>query len=268
MHTRWDDLPDTARRAVVAHTGAVGQVIPAGAGATCSFAATLHTGSDLVFCKGLPVTDRLAWTLRNEIRVNPHLPGIAPALRWQVEQDGWLLAGFEHVVGRHADLRPGSPDLPAVAAVLAGLAAAPPPAFPVRPFAARWEHLIDPAHVDGRTLAHTDMSRRNWLVNPGGARLVDWATPALGPAWLDTAFTAVRLIRYGHTPAAAEQWAAQIPVWSTAPDGSLSAFAATLARVWQRQQDRSPAAHRPPLIGAARAWCRHRAGRAAALVAG
>ncbi|WP_405099626.1 hypothetical protein [Micromonospora sp. NBC_01412] len=180
MHTAWDDLPDAAHRAVVAHTGAVRSVSPTGAGASCRFAATLHTDTGLAFCKGIPITDRLAWTLRNEARVNPHLPGIAPALLWHVEQAGWLLAGFEHVPGRHADLRPGSPDLPAVAGVLAALASSPPPTFPVRPLTARWAGLIDPEHIAGGTLAHTDMSRRNWLVHDGAARLVDWAAPAVG----------------------------------------------------------------------------------------
>ncbi|WP_229705696.1 hypothetical protein [Micromonospora sonchi] len=268
MHTAWNDLPGSVRRAVVARTGPVRSVTPAGAGATCRLAATLQTGSGVVFVKGILVGDRLAWTLRNEIRVNPHLPGIAPRLLWHVEQDGWLVAGFEHVAGRHADLRPGSADLSAVAAVLAGLAAAPRPGLPVRPFAARWSGLIDSWHVAGSTLAHTDMSRRNWLIGDGGARLVDWATPAVGPAWLDTAFTVVRLVRYGHSPADAEGWAGQIPAFSAASGESLTRFAGALADMWQRQQDRAPAAHRGLLVDAARAWCRYRSGRSAVLMSG
>ncbi|MER7166802.1 hypothetical protein ABT336_12160 [Micromonospora sp. NPDC000207] len=240
---------------------------PADAGATCRLAATLHTPTGRVFCKGLPVNDRLAWTLRNEIRVNPHLPGIAPALLWHVEQGGWLLAGFEHIPGWHADLRPGSPDLPHLAATLTALATAPAPAFLVRPFTARWAGLIDPEHVAGETLAHTDMSRRNWLISGHGARLVDWATPAVGPPWLDTAMTVVRLVRYGHSPSDAETWAQQIPAWATAADEALTSFTDALTRMWQRQQNQAPAAHRAALIDAARTWHLHRT-RRPALTAG
>lgn len=68
---------------------------------------------------------------RTEAQVNPWLPAIAPRLLWQVEQAGWLLLGFEHVTGQHANLSPGSPDLPLIADTVSALASELTPCPPV-----------------------------------------------------------------------------------------------------------------------------------------
>jgi hypothetical protein len=38
---------------------------------------------------------------------------MVPRLRWHLEVEGWLVAGFDRVAGRHIDLTPGSAGLPA-----------------------------------------------------------------------------------------------------------------------------------------------------------
>lgn len=76
-------------------------------------AASLLTADGWVFCKGVKVDDRQSFMHRNEAAVNPFLPkDVAPRLLWQIENDGWLLLGFEHVSGQHANYSPGSSDLP------------------------------------------------------------------------------------------------------------------------------------------------------------
>ncbi|MCX5069453.1 hypothetical protein OOJ91_26760 [Micromonospora lupini] len=228
-------------------------------------ALTLDTASGRFFCKGGETSSPIAWLYRNEARVNPWLPEVAPRLLWVVERDGWELLGFEHVAGRHPDLTPGSPDLPLLATLLTELNSQLTPCPPValRPFADRWQTLIDPEVVDGDTLLHTDMTPRNFLARqrPGAAaevRLVDWSSPARGADWIDAALLLLRLVRAGHTPAAAEAWAAQIPAYAVAPGKSVTGFADGLVRLWQRKHLVAPAPHHGPLLGAAQRWSAYR----------
>lgn len=246
-------MPRVVWDAVAARTGRLLSVVPAGAGSACDWAGTVHTTTGQVFVKATRTDSPAAWTLRNTIRVADRLPaGVAQRVCWHVETDGWLVLALEHVPGQHADLRPGSPDLPAVATALTSLATR--QVTGVRPFTTRWEGLIDPAVVAGQALVHGDMSRRNWLVNDGQAQLVDWSTPAVGAAWIDTALMVIRLIRYGHTPEQAERWASAVPAWGGASEDAVSAFVAAAARLLAARLESSGAAHLAPLVGAARAW--------------
>jgi hypothetical protein len=81
------------------------------------FSATLHLCDGKVFCKGIANAEGKRGEMhRHEADINPWLPSaVAPRLRWRTEVDGWLLLGFDRVAGRHADLSPGSPDLPLAA---------------------------------------------------------------------------------------------------------------------------------------------------------
>ncbi|MCZ7376682.1 hypothetical protein [Micromonospora sp. WMMC250] len=262
----WHELPESVRTEIERHTGKVNSVATIPTGASCDVAVTLDTAAGRVFCKGGNADSPSAWLYRNEARVNPWLPEVAPRLLWTVERDGWLLLGFEHVAGRHPDLAPGSPDLPLLAALLSELSGqltpCPPPA--VRPFAGRWHSLIAPSLVDGDTLLHTDMTPRNFLVPEEGTgsaariRLVDWSSPAHGAAWIDTAFLLLRLVRAGHTPSAAEAWAVQIPAYASAPEHAVTGFADALVQLWRRKQLTAPALHHGPLLDAAQRWAAHR----------
>jgi hypothetical protein len=256
---RWEDLHPAIRQAVEAHTGAVTRVEPAVAGSVSDFAATLRAERGRFFCKGVAADNPLAWMHRNEARLNPWLPDLAPRHRWTVDAAGWLVIGFDHADGHHPDLSPGSPDLPAVASILTALSRSlpPSPSIPVQRAASRWAGRIEAGLLIGDTLLHTDMSRFNLLL---GQRswVVDWAMPCLGAAWLDPALMIVRLIHAGHTPAQAEAWAKQVPAWENAPHPAVGVFSAALADLWEERQRTLPAPHRGPLAVAARRWARYR----------
>ncbi|TYC07139.1 hypothetical protein FXF53_00590 [Micromonospora sp. WP24] len=255
----WQQLPLVVRREVERHAGEVLRTESLPDGASCEFAATLNTAGERVFCKGGRTDIPKSWLYRREARINPWLPDSTPRLRWTVERDGWFLLGFEHAPGRHPRLEPGSPDLDAVARLLAMLTRTltPCPQVDVQPFTERWRGLIAPELVDGDTLLHTDMTPRNFLLGDR-LRLVDWSAPCRGAAWVDTAFILVRLIRAGHSPTAAERWAARIPAFAEADTESITAFAGALIRLWDRMNQMSPAPHRGPLLEAAHRWHTHR----------
>ncbi|GIL32030.1 hypothetical protein [Actinocatenispora comari] len=282
----WQQLPDPVRAAVQAHTGPIAAVHAVADGASSDLTVTLHTVSGLVFCKGVRDGHRLARMHHTEARAAA--AGAGPTLRWQVDTDGWLLLGLEHLPGRHAELQPGSADLSRLARALADTAdrLTPSPLDPVQPLAARWAHplgwaqLADqppgwldewtrdhlkqlteveraaPALVDGDTLAHTDPAPQNWLVDAQRARLVDWAWPARAAAWIDTALLVVRLIDAGHSVGQAEQWARTVAVYADAPGTSLTAAAVAISGLWTLRA--GPAGRQHELAVAAQRWAHHR----------
>lgn len=260
---RWEQLPASVRAAVAARSGSTEGVMHATAGSMSDFAATLDTSSaGRIFCKGAQLnTDRVNF-LRNEVRLNRHLPwDLAPRLRWHVEAEGWLIAVFDHAPGVCADLRPDSPDLPVIADALTRMAASLTPCPPVniQPATTRWGRLIDPALIDGDTLLHTDMTHHNFLIAGGRAQVVDWSMPCRGAIWLDTARMLVRLIRAGHTPAEAESWAAQLSAWTQATAEAVDAFAAALAKLSGRLRDHNTnAPHLAEMAKASDAWHQYR----------
>ncbi|MEV4488652.1 hypothetical protein AB0K04_00875 [Micromonospora coxensis] len=260
----WEQIPDEVRREVGRHTGPIRSAVTAASGASCDLAVVLDTATGPVFCKGGEADGPTGWLYRNEARINPWLPDAAPRLRWTIERSGWLLLGFDHVAGRHPDLAPGSPDLVPLAALLTELTCTlmPCPPVPVQRFTARWHGLIAPELVDGDSLLHTDMTPRNLLLGDR-LHLVDWSSPAVGAAWIDTAFVVVRLVRAGHEPADAETWATQIPAYAAAPERAVTAFAAAFVRLWERKQRTLPAPHHGPILDAARRWTAYRARRRA-----
>lgn len=283
----WDGLPDGVRRAVERRTGAVRSAESVPGGRNSELAVALSTDSGRVFCKGITTASSLAVMHRNEVAVSPFLPdGLAPRLLWSVEADGWLLLGFEHVSGRHADLSPGSPDLPAVAEAVAGISrTAPPPASVARrAMSAQWARAMEvetalpppagadpwsaanagplvrwaaraPDHLGGDHLVHSDLNPGNLLVSDR-ARVVDWAWWRTGAAWVDPAFLVIRLIAAGHDPGSAEGWVRRFAGFAAAPPDALTAFSASVLRLWERRFAHTPA------TGAARAWARHRLRRA------
>ncbi len=279
----WHDLPERVRRAVEAHTGPVLKAESAEAGRNSELAATLWGADGAVFCKGVTADSSRAAMHRNELRIGPYLPpDLAPALLWHVEAEGWLVLGFEHVDGRHADLSPGSPDLPLVgdAVTRIGVTAAPPTEIARRPMAAQWARAIEseraagpPEHaapwsaanaglitawavrapdlMGGSALVHSDLNPANLMISEH-ARVIDWAWWRTGASWIDSAFLVVRLIAEGHRPDQAEAWAAQIGGFAEAPNDAVTAFAASVLRLWER---------RFPGTGptdAARQWVRYR----------
>jgi hypothetical protein len=256
---RWHELPRTVQAAVEARTGPVTDAQDVAAGSQAHLVTILTTATGTHFCKGVHADGPALRGLRNEIRLSGWLPDSVPGLRWSSGQAGWLLAGFEYAPGRHPDLAVGSPDLPIVAATLAGLtdALTPCPTVPLQTAGARWADWIDPQLVDGDTLLHTDVTPKNFLLGDR-MRVVDWSMPCRGAAWIDTARMIVRLIRAGHSPAQAEGWARTVPAWSAAPSPALDAFAAGMASLSRMRQQQHSAPHLDQLADAAEAWTRSR----------
>jgi hypothetical protein len=292
----WEELPDGVRAAAVRHCGAMLGESTAPAGRHSEFSATLRvSGGDTVpaghvFVKGITTDSPGMRAHRHEANVNPALPDLAPRLLWTVDHAGWLLLGFEHAAGRHADLSPGSPDLPLVAGAAEILATTLTPAPVDAPrLATHWARLAawrrlrhDPpadlhpwshanldrfvawerlafSAVDGASLAHTDLHSLNLLAGRE-LRVVDWAWSRSAAPWVDAGFLVLRLIEAGHTPAEAEHWAAGIEVWAAVPDEARTAFAVAVLGIWEFLQRDSPLPHRERLTAAARSWVRHRLG--------
>ncbi|WP_246009672.1 phosphotransferase family protein [Actinokineospora cianjurensis] len=263
------------------------------AGRNSDFSAVLHLADGRLFCKGIAEAGgRRGRMHRHEAEVNGWLPtAIAPRLRWCVEVDDWVLLGFDHVDGHHADLSPGSADLNLVAdlvtVVTRDLARCPAPAPRLAEQWARlaaWRRLaedipddLDPwarVHlkalsgweqravelVDGDDLAHTDLHPLNILVSDTTARAVDWAWSRRANAAVDVAFLITRLVDAGHTPAAAERWAENVPVWREVPQDTGTAFAVAIWGMWEYLQRDQPLPHRAALTAAARSWARTRLG--------
>lgn len=288
----WNELPEQVRSAVRDVCGEVVEVRPVLNGRNAEFVATLGLRSgQRTFCKGACSTGPQARALRFEARVASVLPRSAPRLLWTVEQAGWLLLGFEHVEGRHADLSPGSGDVLLVidALVDAARQLTPSPLDGVPPWAgmvgrgAPWrtlranppagldswtaDHLAvfaaqEPAALEmlsGRTLAHTDVHEQNLLINDR-AHIMDWAWAKVAPPWLDLAHLVIRLIGAGHTPEQAEQWVERTALWRDTPATAITATAIETYGLWEHLRHADPRPVREAPTRAARTWAMHRTG--------
>lgn len=293
----WEQLPEPVRHEIMCHCGPVHGNIAAPAGLNSEFSATLNVGggdsmpAGLVFVKGITADHAQSWAHRRERYVNPLLPAHAPRILWSTETAGWLMLGFEHVPGRHANLSPGSADLPlvsgAASAIAHTLSPAPVPDLPE--LAEQWTRLaawrrlrhnpptdlhpwslsqldqfVDWGEraveaVDGASLVHTDLHAFNMLID-GSARVVDWAWSRRAASWVDVGFLVLRLIAAGHTPGEAEHWAEPVGKWSAAPDEARTSFAVAVLGIWEFLQRDRPLPHRARLTDAARRWARHRVG--------
>ncbi|MDX6354092.1 MAG: hypothetical protein QOF98_995 [Streptomyces sp.] len=232
----WDDLPLDARRAVEQHTGTVLRAETARAGANSGIAATIHTAGGTLFVKGLPSEHPQARTQQREADVGPHLPASSPRLLWRVRAAGWDLIGYQHLVGRHADYSPGSPDLPLVAAALVELQSTPCPGAELKRAEQRWAAYAGPAGTGclaGDTLLHTDLAPHNVLISTDRAHLIDWAWPTRGAAWIDPAVLVLRLMEAGHSAPQADTWAREhFASWAGAPPTAVAAFSEANAGLW------------------------------------
>ncbi|MEU3751733.1 phosphotransferase [Streptomyces olivoreticuli] len=231
----WATLPEALRAAIEQRSGPVRAVQDIPHGLTCRFAAALRTRSGSVFVKGVPVDDERGRTAQaREVATSGVVPdSVGPTFLWQVVAGGWDVVAFAWVDGRHADLAPGSRDLPLVADVLRKAQALRAPAN-LPPLADRWPDLNDAnrALLTGETLLHTDTNPHNLLIGPERAWLIDWAMPASGPAWVDVAYTAVRLMESGHTPGDALAWAGTFPCWRAADPRAVAVFVEATCRQW------------------------------------
>ena len=254
----WDrvaaDVRDTSHRC----TGPVVAVHAVAEGLNSEIAVVLDTAAGRVFVKGRPA-GRPSVTQRREAAINPFVHHLAPRLLWQTRTDDWDLLGFEHVAGCHADYAPGSCHLDIVVAVLRQVGAIRCPDRPeVKHAELRWsEYLDDPVMAElfaGDTLLHTDFNPLNVLIHGGTARVIDWAWPTRGAAFIDPACWVVRLIAAGHSAHSAEAWAQRCPAYATAPVHAIAVFALVMCRMWNEIARHEPAPWKQHMAAAARTW--------------
>ena len=248
--------------AVEERTGALLKTEPVSQGFNSEIAARVFTDSGSFFVKGLRADHKRVWTQRREAEVNAFLHGIAPDLLWQIEEAGWVLLGFEHLNGHHADYSADSPDLPKVADLLRRLGEVPCPEIELRRAEQRLEaYAANPADLEyfsGPALLHTDLNDYNVIVGDS-AHLVDWAWATRGATWLDAGYWVVWLMAAGgHEPESAEQWADRIPTWRTAPLRGVTAFALANANVWEEIGGDDPDPWTARMVTASRRWAKYR----------
>ncbi|MET9914585.1 phosphotransferase [Streptomyces sp. NPDC006476] len=259
---QWHDLPAPTRTAVERHTGPVETAETAPHGVMSRLACTVRTPEGRAFIKGTRSDDPQGWVYRHESRVTRCAP-LAPRVLWEVDAGGWTLYGYEYIEGRHPDLTPGSDDLAPLLRTLTVVSrTAWPEALNKRPLHKRWTEFLPedvPPGLQGRGLAHTDMSPHNMLMTRGGKLLLlDWALSCPAPAWADTALTVPRLISAGHTPQQAETIARQVPAYRAADPATVTTFARTVYAAWENWERTRPMPHRAALTAAAQTWATYR----------
>ncbi|MEV8568122.1 aminoglycoside phosphotransferase [Streptomyces sp. NPDC051322] len=233
----FEQLPVEVRQAMVDKAGVVRQATTVRGGMNSGIASVLVTDNGSVFVKGITADHPQAGAQQREAAVAPCLPPSCPRLYWHLEVEGWSLLGYEVVDGRHADYAPGSPDLLLVAAALTELQGISAPAdVEIKQAEDRWQEYAQPGtvqHFAGETLLHTDFAPDNVLIAEGRARLIDWAWPTRGAAWIDSGALALRLMEAGHPVEAAVAFARRFPSWRNAAPEALAAFGAATAALWQ-----------------------------------
>jgi len=261
----WDDLPAPLKDAIEARTGPITAGRAVTAGQNSPLAAVIDAPGGRVFVKGLPSEHRRVITQDREAAVAPLVAAISPALLWHFDEAGWNVLGYSYAPGRHADYRPGSPDLDRLVQLMEALGriAVPPDPGPLKRAEDRWKTYVDdPGDAlifAGPVLTHTDWAPDNVLIAPDRAWLIDWAWPTLGATWTDPACWLLRLIAAGgHTPAGAEHQAARLPAFTAADPAHIDLFARASVRMWEEIEQVSPSNWTMKMAQAARSWSAHR----------
>ncbi|WP_329182502.1 aminoglycoside phosphotransferase [Streptomyces sp. NBC_01477] len=249
----FEQLPADVRQTVADKTGAVHQAVTAPGGMNSALASVLDTDSGPVFVKGIPADHPQAGAQRREAAVAAYLPCSCPRLYWHLELGGWSLLGYEVVDGRHADYTPGSPDLHLVEAALTELQGITAPAdVEIKQAVDRWAQYAPPGtlqHFDGDALLHTDFAPDNVLISGGRARLIDWAWPTRGAAWIDPGALALHLMNAGHPAEAAVDFAGRFRSWRDAAPEALAAFGAATASLWREIAEHDDAPWKRAMAG-------------------
>ncbi len=262
QRVHWGDLPAGVRTVIESRTGPVLEATTASEGHNSEVAAVLGTPAGRVFIKGLRTDHPRAWTQQREAMVNPYVLEVTPRLLWHVETGGWNVLGFEHVAGRYADYSPGSADLPMVVEAMRLLGQIQcPDHLPVKRSEQRWAGYVkDPSALgllSGGSLLHTDYNPLNIIIDDA-ARMVDWAWPTRGAAWIDPACLVVRLIAAGHGPGDAEAWAARVPAWDAASERAVDTFAVASFRMWDEIARNDPQPWKARMQAGVRDWVAYR----------
>ncbi|WP_372411071.1 phosphotransferase [Streptomyces luteireticuli] len=246
----WEELPAELRNAVEERAGRVTGSEIVAEGLNCATALVLTTErSGRLFFKGAREADVAAIAALNcETRINGAVQDVCPTVHHRFRTGGWSCLAFTFIDGRHADLGPGTSDLPAVTSALERMQTFSGSAFPAPPLADRFTSYLLPGEAEflnGTALLHTDTNPHNILINnhDGVAYVVDWAMPATGPAWVDPASTSVRLMECGQDPADALAWLGRFTSWQNADPKAVETFVGVTCRRWTAKLGEQ-AAHR------------------------
>jgi hypothetical protein len=228
-------------------------------------AAEHYTDAGWVFVKGLRVDHPGVVRQGREAMINPYVRAVAPRLRWHQQAAGWDLLAYDYIDGaRHADYRPGSPDLPRVISAMQDLAAVKCPDLPVKHARQRWAAYVDSEAdlelLDGDALLHTDFNPLNILLGPDRVWIIDWAWPTRGAAFIDAACFLIRAMAAGHSASQAEALAARCPGWQRAPSAAIDVFALASARLYDEIARNDPQPFKQRLAAVTREWACHRVG--------
>ncbi len=262
-HTDWDELEAPVRLAIEARTGRVRAVRTVNAGLNSQLAVVLDSDAGWVFVKGLRVDHPGVVRQGREAMINPYVRAVAPRLEWHQQAAGWDLLAFEYIDGaRHADYRPGSPDLPRVISVLHDLAAVSCPDLPVKRARQRWAAYVDREAdldlLDGDAMLHTDFNPVNILLGADRVWIIDWAWPTRGAAFIDAACFLIRAMAAGHSASQAEALVTECPGWQAALSAAIDVFALASARLYDEVARQDPQPFKQCLASVADAWVRHR----------
>jgi hypothetical protein len=264
-HTDWDELEAPVRLAIEARTGRVHAARPASAGLNSQLAVVLDTDAGTVFVKGLRVDHPGVVRQGREAMINPFVRSVAPRLLWHDQAAGWDVLAFEYIDSvRHADYRPGSPDLPRVIDAMHRLAAIGCPDLPVKQAPQRWAAYVDCEAdlevLDGDALLHTDFNPLNILVGPDRVWMIDWAWPTRGAAFIDAGCFLIRAMAAGHSASQAEALASMCPGWQQAPSAAIDVFALASARLYGEIARNDPQPFKQRLAAVTHEWACHRLG--------
>ncbi|MFJ6566767.1 protein kinase [Streptomyces sp. NPDC091292] len=262
-----DDLPDAHFRDLIhPHTGTVTHVHIPDRGFSADYAAVITGEAGRFFVKAMfnEPGGRLD-SLHREQVINPYVRAVAPRLLWSVDGDeaGWVILGFEAVTARSSRFESGSPDLPAITDALNRVGEIALPGVAAHWAEDRWDSFAtdtEAALLKGDALLHTDIAPSNIMIGAEERTwVVDWSWPTHGAAMIDPAILVVQLISAGHSPAAAETWAARCRAWTEADPKAIDAFAAANARLIRAHAERySDATWMMSLAESAQAWAGHR----------
>ncbi|MFI5492516.1 phosphotransferase [Actinoplanes sp. NPDC051859] len=256
MRINWTDLPEAVTEEIAERVG-VFHVVAAKSGNHAEIAAMVDGAEATVFVKAAK-SELEVRLLQYELLVGKAITwSFAPAVEWTFEAAGWLVVGFEHCPGPHADLSPGSPHLDLLAETLDALGETPAPPGPPWFSPAGRLGFAHPA-MAGNTLIHTDLNPANLIITPNGLRLIDWAFATKGAPWVELAMLAQWLIGSGHTAEQAERWLSGSPTWRTASPAVLDHFAAANAAKWSHKAGNNAASWVQDLAEWNRKWAAFR----------
>ena len=243
----WEELPSEFRDAVEARTGSVLASENVAEGLNCSVALIVYTRNDgPLFLKGVRTSDDTGMAgLYCEAQINETVAEIGPGIRHRFEIGGWFCLLFVYIDGRHADLSPGTEDLAAITLTMQRMQQlvshdvlpSEQVTFTAPQLTERFREFLNPDEAEalaGTNLLHTDTNPHNIMIgSPGGfAYVVDWAMPAVGPAWVDPAYMATWLMCFGHTSSDALTWMNGFTSWRQADPTAVEAFVNVTCRQW------------------------------------